>query len=85
MGYFWPTIFQDAKKYVQACDSCQCMGQPNNRDEMPLHPQVVLEPFEIWAMDFVGTISPPSNHKVYIFLCTDYMTKWVEAKSLIKA
>jgi hypothetical protein len=23
MGYFWPTIFQDAKKYVQACDSCQ--------------------------------------------------------------
>jgi hypothetical protein len=36
MGYFWPTIFQDAKKYVQACDNCQRMGQPNHRDEMPL-------------------------------------------------
>jgi hypothetical protein len=26
IGYFWPNIFQDAKKYVQACDSCQRMG-----------------------------------------------------------
>lgn len=22
-GYYWPTIFKDAKKFVQACDSCQ--------------------------------------------------------------
>ena len=22
-GYYWPTIFRDAKKFVQACDSCQ--------------------------------------------------------------
>lgn len=21
-GYYWPTIFNDAKKIVQACDSC---------------------------------------------------------------
>eukprot|EP00253_Pinus_taeda_P029297 PITA_29297 len=26
MGYYWPTIFKDAKKYAQACDSCQRMG-----------------------------------------------------------
>jgi hypothetical protein len=23
MGYFWSTIFQDVRKYVQACHSCQ--------------------------------------------------------------
>ena len=23
MGYYWPTIFKDAKKYAQACNSCQ--------------------------------------------------------------
>jgi transposase InsO family protein len=85
MGYYWPNIFQDAKNYVQACDSCQRMGQPTHRDEMPLQPQVVLEPFERWAMDFVGPIHPPSNQKVYILVCTDYMTKWVEAKALIRA
>eukprot|EP00253_Pinus_taeda_P024635 PITA_24635 len=46
MGYYWPSIFKDAKKYVRACDSCQRMGQPNHRDEMLLNPQVILEPFE---------------------------------------
>eukprot|EP00253_Pinus_taeda_P020748 PITA_20748 len=85
MGYYWPSIFKDAKKYVRACDSCQRMGQPNHKDEMPLNPQVILEPFERWAIDFIGPINPPSNQRVYILVCTDYMTKWVEAKALIKA
>jgi hypothetical protein len=61
------------------------MGQSNHRDEMPLQPQVVLDPFERWAMDFVGPINPPSNWKVYILVYTDYMTKWVEAKAFIGA
>jgi hypothetical protein len=85
MGYYWPSLFKDAKKYVRACDSCQRMGQPNHRDEIPLNPQIVLEPFERWALDFVGPINPPSNQKVYIVVCTDYMTKWVEAKALHRA
>jgi hypothetical protein len=85
MGYYWPSIFKDAKKYVKAYDSCQRVGQPNHRDEMPLNPQVVLEPFDRWALDFIGPINPPSNQKVYILVCTDYMTKWVEAKALHRA
>eukprot|EP00253_Pinus_taeda_P004651 PITA_04651 len=27
-GYYWATIFKDAKKFVQACDSCQRAGCP---------------------------------------------------------
>jgi hypothetical protein len=82
MGYYWPSLFKDAKKYVKAYDSCQRVGQPNHRDEISLNPQVVLEPFERWALDFIGPINPPSNQKVYILVCIDYMTKWVEAKAL---
>lgn len=40
---------------------------------------------EIWTLDFVAPFNPPSNQKIYILVCTDYVTKWVEAVSLSKA
>ena len=42
----------------------------------------MTEPFDRWTLNFVGPINPPSNSKVYILTCTDYVTKWVEAKAL---
>ena len=78
-------MFQDGRKYVQACDSCQRMGQPNRLDEMPLQPQLVVEPFDRWALDFVGPINASSKQKAYILVCTDYMKKWVKDVALVKA
>jgi hypothetical protein len=85
MGYYWPSIFKDAKKYVQACDSCKRVGRLGQAGEMPLQPQVVMEPFERWALDFVGPFNAKSNQKAYIIVATDYMTKWVEAVALPNA
>ena len=28
IGYYWPTIFKDANKFMQACDNCQRAGRP---------------------------------------------------------
>ena len=52
---------------------------------MLLHRQVHLEPFEKWALDFIGPINPTSNGKKYILVCIDYVTKWAEAKALVRA
>eukprot|EP00253_Pinus_taeda_P008492 PITA_08492 len=85
LGYYWPSIFKDSKAYVKQCDSCQRVGRPILSDEMPLRPQVLIEPFEQWALDFVGPINPSSNGKRYILVCTDYVTKWVVAKAVSRA
>ena len=58
------------------------MGQPLQSDEMPLRPPIVLEPFEKWALDFVGPINLTSLNKKHILVCTDFVTKWVEAKAI---
>ena len=84
-GYYLPTIFKDAKRFVQACDSYQRAGHPRQSDEMPLNPQLLIEPFEHWALSFFGPINPPSNQKTYILVATEYVTKWVEAEALPRA
>ena len=82
LGYYWPSIFKDAKEYVRRCDSCQRVGKPAPSNEMPLQTQVLIEPFEKWALDFIGSINSPSKQKKYILVCIDYVIKWVEAKAL---
>jgi hypothetical protein len=84
-GYYWPSIFKDAAKYVRSCNSCQRIGRPTSYDEMPLQAQVMIEPFEKWALNFVEPISPMSYRKNYILVCMDYVTKWVEEKSLFRS
>jgi hypothetical protein len=59
--YYWPNLHRDAQQYTSHCDECQRMGKPRKRNEMYLQPQVSLEPFDKWGMDFIGPIDPPIN------------------------
>jgi len=45
-GLWWPTLHQDSKAYCKAYDVCQRTRRPSQRDEMPLNPQMTLQPFE---------------------------------------
>jgi hypothetical protein len=73
-GYYWPRSFKDVEKYVGSCDTCQRIGRPTSTDEIPLHAQVMIEPFKKWFLDFVGPISSMSCNKNYILVCTYYAT-----------
>ena len=52
---------------------------------MPLVPQVTLQPFDKWAVDFVGPINPLRKRTgaQYIITATEYMTGWVEAAPIV--
>ncbi|GJW22778.1 reverse transcriptase domain-containing protein [Tanacetum coccineum] len=34
-GFFWPSIFKDAKDYMMICDACQRSGNISSKSEMP--------------------------------------------------
>lgn len=80
-GLWWPALHQDSKAYCKACDVCQSIGRPSRRDEMPLNPQMMLQPFEKWAIYFIGSIRPQGKTGArYIITATEYLTHWVEAQ-----
>ena len=80
-GFFWPTIFQDAHKLVQACDACQRAGNISNRNEMPQKGIQVCEIFDVWGIDFMGPFPPYLRNK-YILVAVDYVSNWVQAQAL---
>jgi hypothetical protein len=51
---------------------------------MSLSPQLTLQAFEKWAIDFVGPINPPGKGTGarYIITVTEYLTKWAEAREV---
>jgi hypothetical protein len=83
-GLWWPTLHGDAKDYSRAYDVCQRVGKPSRRDEILLAPQLNLQPFEKWAINFVGPINPPGKRTGarYIITVTYYLTRWAEARAI---
>ena len=61
VGYYYPTLHQDARRYTSRCDQCQRMGKPTHSDEIPFQQQLTFEPFDKWGMDFIRPIDPPSG------------------------
>nr|GEX22132.1 reverse transcriptase domain-containing protein [Tanacetum cinerariifolium] len=80
-GFFWPSIFKDAKDYVKRCDACQRSGNISSQIEMPHNNIQVCDVFDIWELDFMGPFSNSKGNK-YILVAVDYVSTWVEAQAL---
>nr|XP_028954189.1 uncharacterized protein LOC108170821 [Malus domestica] len=79
-GFYWPTIFRDARTFCLTCDRCKRMGNISAKDQMPQNPILSVEIFDVWGIDFMGPF-PSSHGFLYILLAVDYVSKWVEAKA----
>ncbi|KAL1224020.1 putative mitochondrial protein [Cardamine amara subsp. amara] len=77
-GFWWPTMFRDANRFVSRCDACQRQGNISKRNEMPQNFILEVEVFDVWGIDFMGPF-PSSYGNEYILVAVDYVSKWVEA------
>ncbi|GJR97517.1 reverse transcriptase domain-containing protein [Tanacetum coccineum] len=80
-GFYWPSVFKDAKEYVMKCDACQRSRNISLRSEMHQNNIQVCEVFDVWGLDFMG-LFPDSRGNNYILVVVDYVSKWVEAQAL---
>jgi hypothetical protein len=77
-AFYWPTMYDDAKSFVQCCSQCQRHKNINTRDAMPLILNLQIDIFNVWGIDFMGPFSN-SEGCAYILVAIDYVSKWVEA------
>ncbi|GJV07865.1 reverse transcriptase domain-containing protein [Tanacetum coccineum] len=80
-GFFWPSIFKDAKDHMMRCDPCQRSRNISSRSKMHQNNIQVCDVFDIWGLDFMGPF-PNLKENKYILVAVDYVSKWVEAQAL---
>nr|GEZ12899.1 reverse transcriptase domain-containing protein [Tanacetum cinerariifolium] len=62
-GFYWPTIYRDAHDLVKSCDASQRQGKILKRDEMPQKSIRVCEIFDVWGIDFMGSLPSSRGNK----------------------
>nr|CAN67251.1 hypothetical protein VITISV_026553 [Vitis vinifera] len=80
-GYYWPTMKKDAATYVKKCDKCQRYAPIPHMPSETLKPVSSPWPFAQWDMDIVGPLPAAPAQKKFLFVATDYFSKWVEAEA----
>jgi hypothetical protein len=72
--FWWPTLLQDVKSYVQGCAICQSTKPRTNQPKTPYYP-ISLEhpqtPFGTIALDFITKL-PTSKENDTILMITDH-------------
>ncbi|KAL0427859.1 UNVERIFIED_CONTAM: hypothetical protein Slati_2960700 [Sesamum latifolium] len=84
VGYFWPTMKQDAIRLVSMCERCQKHSSLIHQPVEPLTTMLSPYPFMQWGMDFVCPFSLAADQRKFLLVAIDYFTKWAEAEPLAR-
>lgn len=79
--HFWPSMANDARKFVRNCDVCQNV----NLATLKVDPELVSVnvPQEVFKQIGVDISSLPEMYDYkYIVVANDYFSKWSEARAL---
>nr|XP_027120710.1 uncharacterized protein LOC113737727 [Coffea arabica] len=82
LGYFWPSVRQDAQNLVLSCPSCQVHAPELHQPSNLMVPITSPWPFEQWGTDIIGPFPKAVGGYTFLVTAVDYFTKWVEAEPL---
>lgn len=76
--YYWPTLFQDVKEYVEDCEICKSYKPVNvARPGLMGNPRRITVPGEAISCDILGPFPPSYLRNQYLFVVCDYFSKYV--------
>ena len=79
LKYFWLTMWEDTRRYVQSCEACQQSKRDVHAKPPPLNPMPVADLFQRWHIDILGGLPTTKDKYKYVLLVVDSYSKWSEA------
>nr|GEY09465.1 reverse transcriptase domain-containing protein [Tanacetum cinerariifolium] len=82
LGYYWPTMYKDARDMIRKCNDCQIHRPVTRNPQQPLTPITAPWPFYKWGIDIAGPFSKGPRKVKFLIVAMDYFTKWIEANAV---
>ncbi|GJV91414.1 reverse transcriptase domain-containing protein [Tanacetum coccineum] len=80
IGYYWPTMYEDAIKLIQSCQDCQVHKPVPRNPQQKLSPTTSPWPFYKWGIDIAGPFPEGPGKVKFLIVAIDYFTNWIKAK-----
>ncbi|GJW03532.1 reverse transcriptase domain-containing protein [Tanacetum coccineum] len=80
IGYYWPTMHEDARALIRACQECQVHKPVPRNPHEKLNPITSPWLFYKWGIDIAGPFLEGPGKVKFLIVVVDYFTKWIEAK-----
>lgn len=80
--FWWPSIKDDLKHYVQGCQKCQLRKSKRTAPHGTLQPHTAFTPFELIAFDHIGPWHATITNKRFICVGIDVYSRFVFAKAV---
>ena len=75
---WWPKLRQDVIDYIEACESCATVKDPQRRTKVPLKSQHADYPMQTISVDVAGPLVESERGNKYLLCFVDHFTRYVD-------
>ncbi|GJR86850.1 reverse transcriptase domain-containing protein [Tanacetum coccineum] len=75
IGYYWPTIHEDARALIRACQECHVHKPVPRNPQENFNPITSPWPFYKWGIDIAGPFPEGPGKVKFLIVAVDYFTK----------